>query len=120
MQRFILLVLRVILLLLGNLVRILGLLLSFLKKTLFRYKAAAIIWTAIQYEMSAIIAGGTASGKTSALSVFAGFFPPNQSIISIEDTREIQLPKFLHWVPLNTVLANPEGKGEITMQDLLS
>lgn len=92
---------------------------KFLKKNTLSYKAAAIIWTAIQYEMSAIIAGGTASGKTSALSVFAGFFPPNQRIISIEDTREIQLPKFLHWVPLNTVLANPEGKGEITMQDLL-
>jgi flagellar protein FlaI len=91
----------------------------FLKSNTLSYKAAAIIWTAIQYEMSAIVAGGTASGKTSALSVFAGFFPPNQRIISIEDTREIQLPKFLHWVPLNTVLANPEGKGEITMQDLL-
>ena len=92
---------------------------KFLKSGTISYKAAAIIWTAIQFEMSAIIAGGTASGKTSALSVFAGFFPPNQRIISIEDTREIQLPKFLHWVPLNTVLANPEGKGEITMQDLL-
>ena len=92
---------------------------KFLKKGTLSFKAAAIIWTAIQYEMSAIIAGGTASGKTSALSVFAGFFPPNQRIISIEDTREIQLPRFLHWVPLNTVIANPEGKGEITMQDLL-
>ncbi|MFP4567579.1 MAG: type II/IV secretion system ATPase subunit [Candidatus Woesearchaeota archaeon] len=92
---------------------------KFLKTETISYKAAAIIWTAIQYEMSAIIAGGTASGKTSALNVFAGFFPPNQRIITIEDTREIQLPKFLHWVPLNTILANPEGKGEITMQDLL-
>ncbi len=92
---------------------------KFLKYKTISYEAAALIWTAIQYEMSALIAGGTASGKTSALSVFSGFFPPNQRIISIEDTREIQLPKFLHWVPLNTVLANPEGKGEISMQDLL-
>lgn len=91
----------------------------FLETDTISYKAAAIIWTAIQYEMSAIIAGGTASGKTSALNVFAGFFPPNQRIISIEDTREIRLPKFLHWVPLNTIMANPEGKGEITMEDLL-
>jgi flagellar protein FlaI len=92
---------------------------KFLSSNTISYKAAALIWTAIQYEMSALIAGGTASGKTSALNVFAGFFPPNQRIISIEDTREMKLPKFLHWVPLNTVLANPEGKGEITMQDLL-
>lgn len=92
---------------------------KFLQSNTISYKAAALIWTAIQYEMSALIAGGTASGKTSALNVFAGFFPPNQRIISIEDTREMKLPKFLHWVPLNTVLANPEGKGEITMQDLL-
>ncbi|MGV8162675.1 MAG: type II/IV secretion system ATPase subunit [Candidatus Nanoarchaeia archaeon] len=92
---------------------------KFLQSNTISYKAAALIWTAIQYEMSALISGGTASGKTSAINVFAGFFPPNQRIITIEDTREIKLPKFLHWVPLNTVLPNPEGKGEITMQDLL-
>lgn len=82
-------------------------------------EAAAWIWMAMHYEMSAIIAGGTASGKTSALNCFANFFPPNQRILSIEDTREIQLPRFLHWVPLNTRLANAEGKGEISMGDLL-
>ncbi|MFH1506725.1 MAG: CpaF/VirB11 family protein, partial [archaeon] len=68
---------------------------------------------------SALIAGGTASGKTSALNVFANFFPPNQRVISIEDTREIQLPKFLHWVPMNTRLPNAEGKGEVSMEHLL-
>ncbi len=82
-------------------------------------EAAALIWMAMHYEMSCIIAGGTASGKTSALNCFANFFPPNQRIVSIEDTREIQLPSFLHWVPLNTRLPNAENKGEITMGDLL-
>jgi len=82
-------------------------------------EAAAWIWMAMHYEMSAIIAGGTASGKTSALNCFANFFPPNQRIISIEDTREIKLPKFLHWVPMNTRLPNAEGKGEVSMGDLL-
>ena len=81
--------------------------------------AAALIWMGIQYELSAIIAGGTASGKTSTLNVLANFFPPNQRIISIEDTRELQLPKFLHWVPMSTRLPNVEGKGEIDMGDLL-
>jgi len=92
---------------------------KFLKTRTLSVEAAAMIWMSIQYEMSAIIAGGTASGKTSALNVFSNFFPPNQRIISIEDTREVVLPKFLHWVPLNTSLANAEGKGEINMGDLL-
>lgn len=92
---------------------------KFLKIGTISVTAAAMVWTAIQYEMSTLIAGGTASGKTSALNVFAGFFPPNQRIISIEDTREIQLPRFLHWVPLNTVLPNAEDKGEISMGQLL-
>ena len=81
--------------------------------------AAALIWEGIQYELSAIIAGGTASGKTSMLNVLANFFPPNQRIISIEDTREIRLPKFLHWLPMNTRMPNAEGKGGVTMLDLL-
>src|SRR5690606_9966001 len=63
---------------------------KFLTSKTISYRAAALIWTAIQFEMSALITGGTASGKTSALSVFSSFFPPNQRIISIEDTREIQ------------------------------
>lgn len=81
--------------------------------------AASIIWTAVQYEMSILITGGTASGKTSMLNVLSNFFPPNQRIISIEDTHELQLPKFLHWIPMLTRLPNVEGKGEISMLDLL-
>lgn len=92
---------------------------KFLKTKTISVDAAALIWTAIQFELSALIAGGTASGKTSALNVFANFFPPNQRIISIEDTRELTLPSNLHWVPMETRLPNPEGKGEITMLDLL-
>jgi len=92
---------------------------KFLKSKTMTAEAAALIWLAIQYEMSILIAGGTASGKTSTLNCFANFFPPNQRIISIEDTREIQLPSFLHWVSMNTRLPNAEGKGEVSMEDLL-
>ena len=81
--------------------------------------AASLIWMGIQYELSTLIAGGTATGKTSMLNAIANFFPPNQRIISIEDTREIQLPSFLHWIPMVTRLPNPEGKGEVSMLDLL-
>lgn len=93
---------------------------DFLRTNTISYSAAALIWTAIQFELSILIAGGTASGKTSMLNVMSNFFPPNQRIISIEDTREIQLPSFLHWVPMVTRLPNAEGKGEVAMIDLLA
>jgi len=92
---------------------------SFIKAGAISPAAAALIWQAVQYEMSALISGGTASGKTSMLNVVSNFFPPNQRIVSIEDTREIRLPKFLHWVPMVTRLPNPEGKGEVSMLNLL-
>lgn len=82
-------------------------------------KIAALLWLCIQYELNVIVAGGTASGKTSMLNALLPFIPPNHRIISIEDTRELQLPNFLHWVPLNTREPNPEGKGEVSMLDLL-
>jgi flagellar protein FlaI len=82
-------------------------------------EAAAIIWQAMQYELSMLVVGGTASGKTSMLNALANFIPPNQRIISIEDTRELQLASFLYWLPMQTRLANSEGLGEISMEDLL-
>ena len=81
---------------------------------------AAMLWQAIHYELNMIVAGGTASGKTSAMNALAAFIPPNQRIISIEDTRELMLPKNQwNWVPLVTRNPNPEGLGEVSMLDLL-
>ena len=91
----------------------------FLKAGTMTPSVASLLWMAMQFELSMIIAGGTASGKTSTLNCLANFFPPNQRILSIEDTREIQLPRFLHWVPLNTRLPNTEGVGEVSMEHLL-
>ena len=92
---------------------------DFIKSKTIDYSAAALIWLCIQHELSLLITGGTGSGKTSMLNVVSSFFPPNQRIISIEDTRELRLPKTLHWVPMETRLPNPEGKGGITMLDLV-
>lgn len=80
---------------------------------------AALLWLCIQFELNIIVAGGTASGKTSVLNALMPFIPPNHRILSIEDTRELRLPDFLHWVPLTTREPNPEGKGEVSMLDLL-
>jgi len=80
---------------------------------------AALIWLGIEYEMNILISGGTASGKTVFLNSCLPFIPPNQRIISIEDTRELMLPEFLYWTPLVTRTPNPEGKGEVSMLHLL-
>ncbi len=92
---------------------------DFIRNRTISVEAAALVWLGVQYELSIIISGGTATGKTSMLNVVSNFFPPNQRIISIEDTHEIKLPKFLHWIPMITKLPNPEGRGAITMLDLL-
>ncbi|HDQ59682.1 MAG TPA: CpaF family protein, partial [Candidatus Woesearchaeota archaeon] len=90
-----------------------------IKNKTLDFETASFLWLCMQYELSTIIAGGTASGKTTLLNVMMPFIPPNERIVSIEQTRELNLPKFLHWVPLTTREPNPEGKGEVSMLDLL-
>jgi archaeal flagellar protein FlaI len=92
---------------------------KFIEMRTISAEGAALVWLAVQNELSILIAGGTGSGKTSMLNGISNFLAPNQRIISIEDTRELKLIKLLHWVPLETRLPNPEGKGGITMLDLL-
>ena len=82
-------------------------------------EVAATIWLCVQSELSLLVSGGTGSGKTSFLNALAGLVPANQRIISIEDTRELTLPSFLHWVPMVTREPNPEGRGEVSMLDLM-
>ena len=53
---------------------------------------AAHLWLAVQYGDSMMVSGGTASGKTTTLNSISHFIPPSSKIITIEDTREMQLP----------------------------
>jgi len=82
---------------------------------------AAFLWLCIQYELSIMVAGGTASGKTSMLNSMCAFIPPGQRVISIEETREIQLPNHLslNWLQLTTRDPNPDGHGGVSMLDLI-
>ncbi|MGC8645361.1 MAG: type II/IV secretion system ATPase subunit [Thermoplasmata archaeon] len=86
---------------------------------------AAYLWEAIEFGMSSFIVGGTATGKTTTLNSLLLFVPGNRKIISIEDTREIDIPH-ANWVPLYTRQGrggiNPATgmkAGEIGMFDLL-
>jgi len=79
----------------------------------------AFIWLAIEHRKSLLVVGGTASGKTSMMNAVSLFIPMNAKIVSLEDTREIQLPH-KNWLPTQTRELNAEGiKGDIDLFSLL-
>ncbi|MEM2138249.1 MAG: ATPase, T2SS/T4P/T4SS family [Candidatus Anstonellaceae archaeon] len=82
-------------------------------------EVAAFVWLAMQYELNILVAGGTGAGKTSMLNVLCSFLPPNQRVISIEQTREITLPSYLQWVPMVVRQGTRDGKGDVSMLDLM-
>ncbi|WP_164913694.1 type II/IV secretion system ATPase subunit [Methanoculleus taiwanensis] len=61
----------------------------------------AFLWLAVENRKSMIVVGGTASGKTSTMNAISFFIPFNAKIVSLEDTREIQLPHE-NWLPTQT------------------
>lgn len=61
----------------------------------------AFIWLAVENRKNMLIIGGTASGKTTMMNAISFFIPHNSKIVSLEDTREIQLPH-KNWLPLLT------------------
>ena len=84
----------------------------------------AYFWLAAEQGESVIVCGGPAAGKTSTLNAIALFIPPTAKIVSIEDTREVNLPHE-NWIPgatrSGTGDRGPDGKaaGEVDMFDLV-
>ncbi len=68
---------------------------------------------------NAIVAGGTGSGKTTTLNALATFIPETDRVLTIEDTLELQLKPHRHWIRMETKSANVEGKGGVSMDDLV-
>ncbi len=83
---------------------------------------AGFLWLCIDglgvKSANAIISGGTSSGKTTTLNALSAFINPNERIITIEDTLELQIPHE-HVIRMETRPSNVEGKGELTMNDLV-
>jgi len=84
----------------------------------------AYLWLAIEHGRSMMVCGGTATGKTATLNAAALFIRPGAKIVSIEDTREINLPHE-NWIPGTTRSgvgekgADGKAAGEIDMFDLV-
>ena len=70
--------------------------------------------------LNILVSGGTGAGKTSFMNILAGMIPNNERIITIENAAELQLPKSAKYVvTLESRPANAEGRGEVSIQDLL-
>ncbi|NYF09245.1 pilus assembly protein CpaF [Leifsonia sp. AK011] len=72
----------------------------------------------VRARLNIIVSGGTGTGKTTLLNVLSSFIPPDERIVTIEDSVELQLQQE-HVVRLESRPSNLEGRGEITIRDLV-
>lgn len=68
--------------------------------------------------LNIVVSGGTGSGKTTLLNVLSSMIPENERIVTIEDAAELQLQQD-HVVRLETKVANIDGKGQVSIRDLV-
>ena len=87
-------------------------------KTLDR-GTATYLRKAVEEKKNIFVCGGTASGKTTLLNVLSNFIPKEERIITIEDAAELRLAHLENVVTLETRNENVEGKGKISMRDLI-
>jgi len=72
----------------------------------------------VRGRLNVVVSGGTGSGKTTTLNILSSFIPGDERIVTIEDAAELQLRQE-HVVTLETRPANVEGRGRITIRDLV-
>lgn len=79
---------------------------------------AIFLRACVKARLNVLVAGGTGSGKTTTLNVLSSFIPDDERIVTVEDAAELRLQQG-HVVTLEARPANIEGKGEITIRDLV-
>lgn len=79
---------------------------------------AELLQACVQARLNIIVSGGTGTGKTTLLNVLSSFIPDGERIVTIEDAVELQLQQD-HVVRMESRPSNIEGKGEITIRDLV-
>lgn len=82
-------------------------------------EAAEFLQRCVEAKYNIFVSGGTGSGKTTFLNALSNFIPPDERIITIEDSAELQIRTIPNLVRMETRNANTEGKGEITIRDLI-
>lgn len=82
-------------------------------------EAAAFLQSCVRAKCNIFVSGGTGSGKTTFLNALSNFIPEDERIITIEDSAELQIQRVQNLVRLETRQANTEGKGAISMRDLI-
>ncbi len=82
-------------------------------------EAADFLRTAVKVGCNIFISGGTSSGKTTFLNALSAFIPPEERVITIEDSLELQLQRLPNLVRLETRDANLQGENRITVRDLI-
>jgi pilus assembly protein CpaF len=80
--------------------------------------AARFLQAAVVGRLNVIVSGGTGTGKTTTLNVLSSFIPTDERIVTVEDAKELQLHQE-HVLPLEARPPNIEGKGQITIRDLV-
>ncbi|NPC95446.1 CpaF family protein [Nocardioides sp. zg-DK7169] len=80
--------------------------------------AAELLDACVRGRLNVIVSGSTGSGKTTTLNVLSSFIPDDERIVTIEDAAELQLRQ-AHVVRLESRPANIEGKGSVTIRDLV-
>lgn len=79
---------------------------------------ADFLQLAVKHRLNIVISGGTGSGKTTLLNVISSFIPEGERVVTVEDAAELKLPQE-HIVAFETRPPNLEGKGAITIRDLV-